>query len=305
MGNSPDSAFDLKDFEITADEKVFLGAVLGWEINATNDPELIDAAQRYATYDPHADFVTDEALDLAKRIAEFAITKPSDEFAGAILEVLDNVETLSATSPRLVELVLAGLKQGITSQCGASANNLGAMYYMGHFVEQDYAIAAGLYETAADWGDYQGLINLGYIYEYGRTGKKDMQRAYECYALSAAMTQHFEALYKLGDMYSRGFAGKKDMKRAVKLWQQSYHVAETTRQEAQAAIRLAPIFLSSEAENVGLEIDPMAALVLFQKAEVGMRMEIMDGATYYAKRLEEAIKGQDDARMLLDLKLTH
>ena len=50
-------------------------------------------------------------------------------------------------------------------------NDLGALYYMGDLVEQDYAKAAELYEMAADAGCFQSIINLGYIYEYGRTGQ--------------------------------------------------------------------------------------------------------------------------------------
>lgn len=58
-------------------------------------------------------------------------------------------------------------------------NDLGALYYMGDLVEQDYAKAAELYEMAADAGCFQSIINLGYIYEYGRTGKPDHTKAYQ------------------------------------------------------------------------------------------------------------------------------
>ena len=38
-------------------------------------------------------------------------------------------------------------------------NDLGALYYMGDLVEQDYAKAAELYEMAADAGCFQSIIN--------------------------------------------------------------------------------------------------------------------------------------------------
>ena len=65
-------------------------------------------------------------------------------------------------------------------------NDLGALYYMGDLVEQDYAKAAELYEMAADAGCFQSIINLGYIYEYGRTGKPDHTKAISVFARRSA-----------------------------------------------------------------------------------------------------------------------
>ena len=44
-------------------------------------------------------------------------------------------------------------------------------------------------------------MNLGYIYEYGRTGAPDHQKAYQFYSLAAALKPDCEAVYKLGDMF--------------------------------------------------------------------------------------------------------
>lgn len=52
--------------------------------------------------------------------------------------------------------------------------------------------------------------------------------------------------------------------------------------------------------RLGIELDPLRALSLFQRAEVGLRMDIADGLYYYRKRLTEAIKGQAQARAMLD-----
>ncbi|MCI6334064.1 MAG: hypothetical protein MR770_09890 [Desulfovibrio piger] len=52
--------------------------------------------------------------------------------------------------------------------------------------------------------------------------------------------------------------------------------------------------------SLGIESDPLRALALFQQAEIGLRLDIADGQTYYRARLEEAIEGQRRARELLD-----
>lgn len=49
-----------------------------------------------------------------------------------------------------------------------------------------------------------------------------------------------------------------------------------------------------------VEPNPLRALMLFQQAEIGLRIDIADGQTYYAKRLNEAIEGQQKARALVN-----
>ena len=67
-------------------------------------------------------------------------------------------------------------------------------------------------------GCYQSIINLGHIWEYGRTGERDYQKAYQYYALAAALADSSETAYKLGDMYSRGKFVERDMAKAYQLW---------------------------------------------------------------------------------------
>lgn len=110
-----------------------------------------------------------------------------------MLEALDQ-------DPSVEDVLLAGYRVGIAFGSDACMNALGAHYYLGDFFEQDFAKAKELYQMAVDHGNLQSLINLGYIYEYGRTGKPDFQKAYECYSLAPS----FEAAYKLGDMYAHG-----------------------------------------------------------------------------------------------------
>lgn len=49
-----------------------------------------------------------------------------------------------------------------------------------------------------------------------------------------------------------------------------------------------------------VEPNPLRALMLFQRAEIGLLIDIADGQTYYAKRLDETIEGQQKARVLVD-----
>lgn len=181
-------------------------------------------------------------------------------------------------------------------------NDLGALYYMGELVEQDYARAAELYEMAMAHGCYQSIVNLGYIYEYGRTGEKDLGKAYRYYALAAALAPSSEAVYKLGDMYSRGVTGERDVMKAKALWERSLELAQGLAEFAQPAIRIAKLLIDAEAVEQGVKRDPLRALHLFQQAEIGLRIDITEnGMTYYQRRLEEAIEGQERARALVEL----
>ena len=154
-----------------------------------------------------------------------------------------------------------------------------------------------LYELARSEGCGQAAVNLGYIYEYGRTGEKNLQKAYECYAFACAISENAEALYKLGDMYSRGYTGKPDLQAARKLWEKSYRAAPSLEVKAQAAIRLAEEHLKDDDDL----FNPLLALQLFQEAELGLRIDIENGMGYYTKRLQQAIDGQQKARNLLDI----
>lgn len=50
--------------------------------------------------------------------------------------------------------------------------NIGAEAYR----KGDYVTAQDYYTQAAKLGNVQAICNLGYIYEYGRTGKRDYKR---------------------------------------------------------------------------------------------------------------------------------
>lgn len=278
-------------YEVSDEDKTFL------------ENMRVTKAERLA---PPEEIVNDSQTISEGRIQELLQTMASliascdfDTFCDYVLCNREDLIKATWASENIVPMILAGYKMGITHESGLCANNLGALYYMGDLVEQDYEKAAELYELAIQWGCDQSIINMGYIYEYGRIGEPDYAKAFEYYALAAALTQMSEALYKLGDMYSRGQSVKKDIAKAVQLWRQSYKNAHTPVEVAQPAIRLAPLYLDGSPE-AKIDADPMYALTLYQKAEIGLRIDIKQGATYYRKRLCQAIEGQEKARLRLD-----
>ena len=77
--------------------------------------------------------------------------------------------------------------------------NIGAEAYR----NGDYRKAQSYYEKAADLGNDQAACNLGYIYEYGRTGEKNPQKAFDWFKKSADQ-DNANAAYKVGDAYFYG-----------------------------------------------------------------------------------------------------
>ena len=204
------------------------------------------------------------------------------------------------SSKDLRRVILLGLHLGAALADGMCANILGAMYYLGNVVRQDYGRAKELYELADSAGIVQGTVNLGYICEYGRCGDPDYDMAYRQYAKAAAVAGHFEALYKLGDMYARGHGVAADLRTALALYDRSLNAAEGVVQQAQPAFRIAELISEDRDHGQGIPFDPMGALSLYQLAERGLRVDIAHGHEYYRDRLHQSIAGQERMRKVLD-----
>lgn len=252
--------------------------------------------------DYHDEAETQNAEDLLRELGQVLFSGGGDAFASFVSQNSARIREAARYDEHIAEVLVLGYKLGISTDSGTCMNDLGALYYMGELVEQDYARAAELYEMAMAHGCYQSIVNLGYIYEYGRTGEKDLGKAYRYYALAAALAPSSEAVYKLGDMYSRGVTGERDVMKAKALWERSLELAQGLAEFAQPAIRIAKLLIDAEAVAQGVKRDPLRALHLFQQAEIGLRIDITEnGMTYYQRRLEEAIEGQERARALVDL----
>lgn len=250
----------------------------------------------------------DEAFEgpEAELVGELRACLPKDyphDFCYFVASNSSRLVKATLFEPLIPQLLVYGYRVGITAGFGACMNDLGSCYYMGNIVPQDYGRAAELYEMAMDHGCYQSIINLGYIWEYGRTGERNYEKAFQYYALAASLASSVEATYKLGDMYARGEYVERNVGRAFRLWCRSLNLADEDRPEdlAQPAARIGLMLLNDEDRaSADLEPDPLHALELLQQAEIGLRLSIKNGATYYRKRLAEVIEGQARARDLLD-----
>ena len=89
-----------------------------------------------------------------------------------------------------------------SQQHGGLSLDIGARFYNDGLASDDkrcFEAARRFYEKSLSFGNPQAAVNLGYIYEYGRLGEEDAERALELFE-QAAFCEHPEALYKLGDM---------------------------------------------------------------------------------------------------------
>ena len=251
-------------------------------------------------YIPRSSISDKEIKQLLREMGEIAFSSDADAFAMFVEQNKQRIRDAAFVSDNVTSMLIMGYKIGISAGSGACMNDLGALYYMGDLVDQDYAKATELYEMAMEHGCFQSIVNLGYIWEYGRTGEKNYAKAFEYYALAASLGCSSEATYKLGDMYARGKSVERDMDKTFHLWCRSLDLAQGIVEVAQPALRVAQFLISDDCEETHVEPDALHALHLFQQAEIGLHIDIADGQTYYAKRLQEAIEGQKKARAILD-----
>jgi len=88
-------------------------------------------------------------------------------------------------------------------QVTKAQNNLGANYYHGRGVKQDYKEALKWYRLAAEQGFAAGQDNLGASYYHGHGVKQDYKKAVKWFRL-AAEQGFFLAQNNLGLMYATG-----------------------------------------------------------------------------------------------------
>ena len=85
---------------------------------------------------------------------------------------------------------------------------LGGFYYE----EKHFDLALKYYEMAAECHDPNADLCLGYIWYYGRTGKRDFEKAFHYYTRSMEGGS-LQAAYKVADMYKNGYYVEKDYDR--------------------------------------------------------------------------------------------
>ena len=105
-------------------------------------------------------------------------------------------------------------------------NILGAMYYEGIGVPQDYTEAAKWYRLAAEQGGVDAQYLLGYMYRHGMGVLKSSTEAVKWYRL-AAEQDNAQAQNNLGHMYELGEGVLQDNLTAH-MW---YNISSTNGQE--------------------------------------------------------------------------
>ena len=88
------------------------------------------------------------------------------------------------------------------SQC---MMQLGGYYYE----QRQFDLALKYYELAAEYNDPEAYNCLGYVWYYGRTGKRDYEKAFKYFSL-AKENGDLQAAYKIADMYRNGYYVEKD-----------------------------------------------------------------------------------------------
>lgn len=294
--------------------------------------EQIKTARSFSTLDELNVRYKEDVHILLKQLAHVTLAGNVEDFFHFIDEAHVLIGEAGQDNAQVGTLVVNCHKYYILQEENPDClNNLGSMYYTGDLIEQNYETAAELYALGAERGCIQAAINLGYIYEYGRCGKRDYTKAFQQYAYAAAISCHPEALYKLGDMYAAGHFVEQNPTKATRLWRRSYSESEDIEFDAQAAFRLAkqivdsipPIIFENDSQDTEpddptgdvsadsastdesclpriSQADLLEALHLLSVAEIGLRISIEKGMSYYQNRLRQTIDLQERVRDELD-----
>lgn len=137
----------------------------------------------------------------------------------------------------------------------------------------DYEVAQEYYEQAASLGGDQAACNLGYIYAFGRTGKRDDEKAFY-YFSSAALDGNPNGMYKVGDAYYYGDFVKKNLEIAFKCYRNAEFALGENDDDLRADVyyRLARSFYYGE----GVESDLMLALSYINTANTFSYYDLMN-----------------------------
>ena len=119
-------------------------------------------------------------------------------------------------------------ENGLPDNVGC-CNRLGALYFQGKGVEQNYEKAVALLTKAYDQGSKWGLVYLGKAYFYGQGVAKDYVKAREF--LEKVTWSNLDSYYMLGVMYAQGLGVSEDIKKGVEFLQKSGN-----RQDAKAEL---------------------------------------------------------------------
>ena len=167
-------------------------------------------------------------------------------------------------------------------------NKLGAMYFEGRGVEQDYTTAAQWYVNAADRGCSLAMSNAGYCFYYGNGVDVDYEKAY-LYFSKAAMLGEWDAINKFGDMYRDGKYVKEDKKTAFEIYTRGNEVIpHESRVDAypENLLRIGECLL----KGWGCDVDLNVAELLLKEAIHLFEIQVNNGRIYAKSGLSRAAK---------------
>lgn len=109
--------------------------------------------------------------------------------------------------------------------CGRSYSTLGAMYYNGQGVEQNYEKALEWFEKGAALGDGMCFHNLGIMYQYGCGVQQNYQRAINYY-LQGGDTNSGICFARLGNLYESGEGVQQNYQKAIEYYQKGAELGD-------------------------------------------------------------------------------
>jgi len=188
--------------------------------------------------------------------------------AWATFFAFDHPELVTGSMAKRIVLFY---KLAVRKKISRAMLNLGAIYYNGVIVRQDFAKALNLYEMAANSGDpvvaARAVSNLGYCYYYGRSVAVDKEKAFSYFLGGVQKYNDPNCLYKLGDMYRYGECIEKDERKAYDLYRKAYAADESSRDFCgDILLRLGECELC----GVGTEQDVVSAKSRFALAETDL-----------------------------------
>lgn len=177
--------------------------------------------------------------------------------------------------------------------------NKGASLYK----KKDFKNAVDYYNLASSMGNDQATCNLGYCHLYGRYVEANTDLAIAYFEL-ASYRKNIDACYKLGDVYGSDKWGVKDDELSLYYyrmaasfliddnWEVDYVITYTKSLDRYPSL----CFALGRALMPGglMTTDLREAYQFLKHAERGYRMEMMNGADFYAKAYAGVMERIDD-----------
>lgn len=153
------------------------------------------------------------------------------------------------------------------------------------YIRKDFKKAFANYNLAAAMGNMDAVSNLGYCYMYGNGVEKNFELALEYFKL-AASNDNIDALYKLGTFYASEKYNMQNFAIADKFFDRAFSLAKSQHRLSLYPSLLLVVAKEKMPSGRNAE-DREEALELLAIAHESFSFEILKGADFYSKHLEE------------------